>query len=256
MENIKDIFSKYGFAALIILLGIILLAIAGSSGQNTLVIIGVITIILCAALIALNNSGVIPVKFTVIFVSVLILCSISFTWLDYDSVQNKIEFMAEQDKREARVVKRLIDIRSAQVSYKNLYGEYADNFDKLISHVMNDSMPVVKAIGFVPDTLTEAKAVELGIVTRDTLLISVRDTLFPSNYAVDSLRFVPNSKGGEFTLQAGEIEKNRLKVKVFEAFASNDKMLLGMDFSEEYIDMSEGLRVGSMTEPHTRGNWE
>ena len=81
-------------------------------------------------------------------------------------------------------------------------------------HIKNDSMPVIKAIGFVPDTLTEAKAVELGIVTRDTLLISVRDTLFPKNYSVDSLRYVPTSDGKEFDMNAGEIEKNQLPKQI------------------------------------------
>jgi len=256
MENIKDNLSKYGFALIIVILGIILFALAVSSGQNPLVMVGIATIILCAALIALSNSGVIPIKFTVVMVGALILCSIGYSWLDYNSIQNKIRFIVEQDRREAVVVERLKDIRSAQVSYKKIYGEYANSFDKLISHVMLDSIPVVKAIGNVPDSLTEPEAVELGIVTRDTFLISVRDTLFASNYSVDSLRYVPFSEGEEFTLQSGEIEKNKLTVRVFEAFASNDKILHGMNLSEEYIDLTNGLRVGSMTEPHTRGNWE
>jgi len=256
MENIKDILSRYGFASLIIIVGIIVFAIAGTSGQNTMVMVGIVTVILCAAIIALSNSGVIPYKFTVVFVSFLAIGSLGFTYLNYDSIQNKLEFIAEQNRRKAKVVKRLIDIRSVQISYKKLYGEYAGNFDNLIGHVKNDSMPVIKADGFVPDSLTEAEAVEMGIVTRDTFLLSVRDTLFPSDYFVDSLRYVPFSDGEEFTLQAGEIEKNKLKVKVFEAFASYEKILHGMDFTEEYIDLSNGIRVGSMTDPHTRGNWE
>ena len=252
----KELVSKFGFAALLIVLGLLTLFVALSDGQNSLVILGLVTVILCAILIALNNSGVIPLKFTTILIFALVFGSATFAWLDYDSVQNKLEFIAEQEKRETDVVQRLMDIRSAQVSYKKLYGSYASNFDALINHVKNDSMPVVKAIGFVPDTLTEAKAVELGIVTRDTLLISVRDTLFPRDYPIDSLRFVPNSGGQEFELQSGEVEKNKLKVKVFEAFATNEKILHGMNLSEEYIDLKDGLRVGSMTEPHTRGNWE
>lgn len=252
----KNLLSKYGFASLIILAGLILLISAISSGQNTLVIVGVITIMLSAALAALSNSGVLPVKVTGILVGITVVASIYFVWLDYSSVKDKLEFIKTQKEREAEVVKRLIDIRSAEQSYKKLYGAYTDNFDALIQHVMNDSMPVVKAIGAVPDSLTELEAVDMGIVTRDTLLISVRDTLFPKNYAVDSLRYVPNSGGQEFRLRAGEVEKNQLKVKVFEAFASNDKILYGLDLSEESVNVNDGLHVGSMEEPHTRGNWE
>lgn len=256
MGNIKELISKYGFASLIILLGLILFFLALSGGQNTMVMIGIITVILSASLIALNNSGVIPVKFTTILVGVTVVASVIYIYLDYSSVQNKLKFIEQKSAREKRVVERLIDIRSAEVSYKNLYGEYAGNFDALINHVKNDSMPVVKAIGAVPDTLTELKAVELGIVSRDTLLISVRDTLFPKGFPIDSLRYVPMSGGQEFELQSGEVEKNQLTVKVFEAFANNEKILHGIDLSEDFVDLTEGLRVGSMTEPHTRGNWE
>lgn len=256
MKNYREFLSKYGFASLIIILGIILFTMATTGGQNIWVISGIVTVVLTAALIALSNSGVIPYKFTIVFVALTFIGSMTYVFLDYTSVQNKLDFIAEKKSRENRVVERLMDIRSAQVSYKKLYGAYAGNFNDLIKHVKNDSMPVVKAIGTVPDTLTEIKAVELGIVTRDTLKISVRDTLFPKNFPIDSLRYVPLSNGQEFRLQAGEVEKNKLTVKVFEAFADYNKILYGMDLSEDYIDLSKGLSVGSMTEPHIRGNWE
>ncbi len=256
MGNIKEILSRYGFATLLFIFMIILLIIAGGSGQNSWVMMGIITVLGASVLIALHNSGVIPVKLTSLLVAILVVCSLTYAYFDYSSIQNKLDFMKIQAAREGKVVESLKDIRKAQVSYKKLYGEYADSFDKLESHVKNDSMPVVKAIGSVPDTLTELKAVQLGIVTRDTIKISVRDTLFPSSFNVDSMRYVPYSGGQEFELQASEIEKNKLQVKVFEAFASNEKILNGLDLSEVYVDLDEGLRVGSMTDPHTRGNWE
>ena len=248
--------SKFGFSTLLTVLGLLLLFVATTSGQNNLVLIGIATVVLCAVLISLSNAGIITTKFVVPMVALVILGAIAFTWLDYDSVQNKLEFVKEQKYRESKVVARLIDIRSAQVTYKRVHGEYAGTFDDLISHVNYDSISVVKAMGYVPDTLTELKAIELGIVSRDTLKISVKDTLFGKDFAIDSLRYVPYSGGQEYRLQSGEIEKNKLKVKVFEAFASYDKILNGMNLSEEYVNVEEGLHVGSMTEPHVRGNWE
>lgn len=256
MGNIKELLNKYGFGTLILLIGIILLYAGSSGGQNNLVLISSATMIVASLLIILNNAGLISMELTKILVFFLIVSSLFFVWLNYNSVQEKLRFISEMQKRESKVVTRLMDIRTAEVSYKKLYGSFTDNFDALIQHVKNDSMPVVKAIGSVPDTLTEAKAVELGIVSRDTFKISVRDTLFPADFPIDSLRYVPNSGNQEFVLKAGEIEKNKLMVKVFEAFASYDKILYGMNLSEEYIDLSDGLRVGSMTDPHTRGNWE
>ncbi|MEQ9063088.1 MAG: hypothetical protein RIE58_02865 [Vicingaceae bacterium] len=256
MADFKGILSRFGFSSFLLVTGIILFFTALSGGQNGLVLAGIAAIVIGAILIILFNSGILKLNLLIVFLA-LVFAGVAFlAWLDYSSVQRKIDFVKVQDYRESKVVERLMDIRTAQVSYKKLYGQYAGNFDALINHVKNDSMPVVKAIGFVPDTLTEMKAVELGIVTRDTLLISVRDTLFKMDFSIDSLRYVPFSDGGEFKLESGEIEKNQLKVKVFEAFASNEKILHGLNLSEEYIDLEDGLRVGSMTEPHTRGNWE
>ena len=256
MKNYRELLSKYGFASLIIILGIILFIMAVAGGQNIWVKSGIITVVLTAGVILMSNSGIVPYKFTIVLVAITFAGSMTYIFLDYTSVQNKLDFITEKKSRENRVVKRLIDIRSAQVSYKKLYGAYSGNFNDLINHIKNDSMPVVKAIGTVPDTLTELKAVELGIVTRDTLKLSVRDTLFPKNFPIDSLRYVPLSNGQEFRLLAGEVEKNKLKVKVFEAFADYNKILYGMDLTEDYIDLSKGISVGSMTEPHIRGNWE
>lgn len=256
MADIKGLISKFGFSSLLFILGMLLFIVAVSGGQNGYVLIGIVTIVISSVLISLSNVGIISIKLLMPIIALVVLGAAFLAWLDYDSVQNKLEFVKKQDYREAKVVARLMNIRSAQVTYKQVHREYAGTFDALINHVKFDSISVVKAMGFVPDSLTELKAVELGIVTRDTLKISVRDTLFGKNFYVDSLRFVPLSNGQEFKLESGEIERNKLKVKVFEAFASFDKILYGMDLSEEYIDVEDGLRVGSMTDPHTRGNWE
>ena len=256
MADFKGLISKFGFSTLLLVLGLFLLYVAATTGQNNMVLIGIVTIVVCAILISLSNAGLIRIKLVFPVIALVVLGALFFAWMDYDSVQNKLEFVKQQKYRELKVVARLMDIRDAQVTYKKVHGEYAGSFDDLINHVKYDSISVVKAMGTVPDTLTELKAVELGIVSRDTFKISVKDTLFGNNFAVDSLRYVPFSGGQEYRLQAGEIEKNKLTVKVFEAFASYDKILKGMNLSEEYVNVEEGLSVGSMTEPHIRGNWE
>ena len=256
MHNIKDLISRYGFATLLFIIGLALFIVASLGGQNSSVLIGVSVISVSAVLIALSNAGIISIKLVLPVVAVVVLGAISFAWMDYDSVQDKLDFMAAQRSREVKVVEKLKDIRTAQISYKGVYGKYASNFAALSEHFYNDSMTVIKADGFVPDSLTEAKAVELGIVIRDTLKISIRDTLFTPNYPIDSLQYIPFSNGQVFKLEAGIVEKNKMKVQVFEAFAGNGKILTGLDLGEQYIDETEGLSVGSMTDPHTRGNWE
>ena len=100
------------------------------------------------------------------------------------------------------------------------------------------------------------------MIIRDTTKVSVLDSLFPSNYKIDSLRYIPYSGGREFTLKKGTIETaSKLKVKVFEASAPSKYILKDLD-EQEIINLNDGLdykglKVGSVTEVNNgAGNWE
>jgi hypothetical protein len=184
-------------------------------------------------------------------------------YLLLDSIRQPIRFQHEQRARYNRTIERLKDIRRAQLAYRSVYGEFTGNFDTLINFIKNDSFRVVMAIGFEDD---DADAVKQQII-RDTIRVSVRDSLFPPNYVVDSLRYVPYTGGREqFFLGAGEVlTGSGLAVKVFEAHVHNDVLLHGLDrqlvinMNDERIkrDQFPGLRVGSLTETtNNAGNWE
>lgn len=176
---------------------------------------------------------------------VISLAIVFLIYLIYDSVRKPIRFHEERDKRYAQIIERLKNIRTAELSFYDKYGRYTASFDSLINFIKYDSMPIVKAIGTVPDTLTEEQAVKMKLVSRDTINIAIKDTLFPKNFIPDSLRFVPFSGGKEFNLNAGEIiTGSKVKVKVFEAIDPNP------------FDPTFQLKVGSMVEASTAGNWE
>jgi hypothetical protein len=178
----------------------------------------------------------------------------------FDSINSKIQFEKELKKRKETVTERLKDIRTAQIAYKNLNGEYANDFDVLINFVRTGQMPIIKLIGDAEDSLQVAQ----GLVIRDTTYVNLMDTLFPERlnqnriraFHLDSLPVIPFSGGERFALDAGEIEKNKVKVKVFEAFASYKQILKDLETENHSVKLNEGLRVGSMTEPSTSGNWE
>jgi hypothetical protein len=178
----------------------------------------------------------------------------------FDSINSKIQFEKELKKRKEAVTERLKDIRTAQIAYKNINGEYANDFDVLINFVKTGKMPIIKLVGDADDSLQVAQ----GLVIRDTTYVNLMDTLFPARltqnriraFYLDSIAYVPFSGGERFMLDAGEIEKNKVKVKVFEAFASYKQMLKELETENHSIKLNEGLRVGSMTEPSTSGNWE
>lgn len=185
---------------------------------------------------------------------VLLVVAGILAYLIYDGIQNKIEFRDQAEARREVVQNRLEEVVVAQKGFKNEKGRYAANFEELIYFLKNDSLSVVKAIGNVPDSLTEVQAVEKGIVTRDTSLIPAT-TIFPEGFAYDSLKIIPFSGGSSFKMKADQIEKNKINVNVFEASATLGEVYKGLKTKNENIDLKEVIKVGSLEEPITTGNW-
>ncbi len=98
---------------------------------------------------------------------VLTLCVVGLAYICVGSIMGSINFGKVREAREKQIIARLIDIRTAQVAYRDLHqGQYTDNFDELIEFVKNDSLPFVKKVGELSDKqledgLTEPKAVKL-----------------------------------------------------------------------------------------------
>ncbi len=202
---------------------------------------------------------------------VLALAIILLGYLLVESIMKPIRFNKEREKREKATISRLENIRTAQVAFKDKYGRYTGSFDSLINFVKYDSFPVVRAIGSIPDSLylegmTELEAIKLGLIIRDTMFVSVLDSIFSPRYPIDSLRHVPFSDTAQFFLGATEIQTLSLvKVEVFEAHVINDILLHGMDrqliinYNAERVKITNfpGLRVGSLEEStNNAGNWE
>jgi len=202
---------------------------------------------------------------------VLALAVILLGYLLIESIMQPIRFNKERTKREKATISRLVDIRTAQVAFKDKFGSYTGSFDSLINFVKSDSFPIVRAIGSIPDSLylagmTESEALELGLIIRDTLYVSVLDSIFQSGYPIDSLRYVPFADTNQFFIGATEIETgSKVKVKVFEAHVINDILLHNMDrqliinYTAERVKITNfpGLRVGSLEEAtNNAGNWE
>lgn len=184
----------------------------------------------------------------------LAVVAVILAYFIYSGIQDKIIFQEKAQARREVVQNRLLDVVTAQKSFKGERGRFSANFDELLHFLNNDSLTIIKAIGNVPDTLTESQAVELGIVIRDTSLVPA-STIFPEDYAIDSLRIIPFSEGNEFKMKAGVIEKNKVNVNVFEASATLKDVFNGLNTKNENIDMDDKIQVGSMTEPITTGNW-
>ena len=190
----------------------------------------------------------------------LLVVIIVLVYLVYESVMGPVRFNKDVDKRNKAVVQNLRDIRNAEITYKTIHGKYMSDFDTLIDFLKNGEIPVVKMVPDPEDT-TFTKTI------RDTLgYIAVKDSLFGDRvaFAVEDLKYIPFTENEMFNLDAGIIEKGGVDVNVFEASVHYKVYLNGLDeqkvinliASKEQIEKYAGLKVGSMTEASTDGNWE
>jgi hypothetical protein len=80
----------------------------------------------------------------------------------------------------------------------------------LVQYIKTGNIRVVRAIGFVPDSLTEAQALKLGIVSRDTFFIPIKDSLFKHvKYNLDSMGYIPCGNRAKFRMDTASVMTGR-----------------------------------------------
>jgi hypothetical protein len=210
-----------------------------------------------------------------IIIQILLIAAAAFlAYMIWDTIQTPIRFEKEKNIRYEKVIQSLKDIRKAQVAYEDVNGQYSGDWDSLINFVLNDSIPKIRKIGMLTDSmmeagLTEAEAMKKGLIIRDTIKASVLDEVFSKGYPVEKLKIIPNSGGQEFWLAQTIITTGSgVKVPVFEARAHNNQILYELqdEYRQQIINLNEqrrknnrypGLKVGSVIEPtNNAGNWE
>jgi len=242
---------RYTVPGLIVLMGLLLLI--GSSDQSSIYKIAGFAIIVSGLLAGLMVANILSNKLNLILQFVVLIGAAYFVYQDYNSVDEEIKYARKKAKVNAAVINRLKDIRTAQVTFRTKYGRYTSSIDTLVNFVKYDSLPEIRAVGEVPDTLTESEAIELGIISRDTFYVSVAEVKFTDarilekrgedySFDPDLMVIVPYSNI-PFMLQAGFIDVSGLQKPVFEAKDPEP-------FAEP------ALKVGSMTEANTNGNWK
>jgi hypothetical protein len=201
---------------------------------------------------------------------ILFAIIVLLAWQVVKSIQAPIKFNNEQTTRERQVIERLIDIRNAEVLYKNANNKYTADFDSLIRFCQDAEIPIVKIVPDPTDTtFTRTINDTIGFVKVMDSLKSGRE-----NFNIADIKFVPFAPNHElFELEAGTIVRNEvIKIPVFEARTPYEVYLAnpGAGFSEkewnqrrdnskaekESINRYAGLKVGSMEEASTDGNWE
>jgi hypothetical protein len=266
MQSIGRILSIYLFPALLIVMGILLLAI--SSGQTSLFQLAGLGILIVGILGALYVKGVISRKVQIGVTVVVAVGAIVFAYQDYAVIQEELAYYRQKEKVKTAVVQRLKDIRKAQIAYNKEYGKYANSFDSLLYFLENGKLSLVKRLGSLPDSLpteemameagiiqtmpdgmTDEEVIQAGLIVRDTIQVDVLGFVFneddrekrKTKFYVDSLPYVPYADH-KFQMEADVVEISGAPTPVFQVKDPKP-------FAEQYM-------VGSLTEASTSGNWK
>ena len=223
-------------------------------------------------------------------IKLLLLISIALlSYFCIMSIRIPIEFTKTKEAREVRVIQNLIDIRSAELEFKDQKGGFTDNFDELIEFLKTAKFKSILKEGALTDLqleagLTEEKAVKIvssgkqkDIISnglenfrRDTTYIDMIESLYGETYThktIDKLAYIPYSEKEKFTLKVNNayFNANGIQIALFEASAPYKTYLHDLDRQEvlNIIDFQmklekfPGLQVGDVDSPNNNaGNWE
>ncbi len=201
----------------------------------------------------------------------LVIAVFVLAWLCVKSITTPIKFDEQKIAREEVVISRLCDIRKAQVEYKKQNNKYTGSLDTLVSFLKDGKVATIYKEGELTDQQleegwTEKKAVEAGIIRRDTTYINAAKFLFGEGFCADSIVYVPFGEGAKFEMAAAILTSSSgVEVPVFEAKTPYNVYLQGLD-KQELININDvarkleryaGLRVGNVEEANNNaGNWE
>ncbi len=203
---------------------------------------------------------------------VLSIVALVLAFLIYSSIKKPIDFEKARKARYDVTIERLKDIRKAQLTYKEVHGKFTGSWDTLINFVMYDSVINIRKVGELTDSMVEAKitekkAIQMGLIVRDSIRVNALETIFGKGYDATQLKYIPvPGEPSEFHLGATVIiTGSGIGVPVFEAKAHNNVILRGLN-PQLIINLNDqrrtnekypGLAVGSLTETiNNAGNWE
>lgn len=208
----------------------------------------------------------------------LALAVIGLGWAVYNSIQVPVNFDKTKTARERAVVAQLIDIRAAQVAYKQEHNKHAANFEELrnwletgevttIYRVMEltekqleEGMTEAKANAIVRKAAAsgnwaEAEAAGLSSIVNGERVSFVRDTVTElakaaifkdrPDFKVENLGIVPFSNGATFAMDTASVmTSSGFNIKVFEASTTYDVYLKDLNSGELRNLTDKQIQIG------------
>ncbi|GAA4324553.1 hypothetical protein GCM10023115_53950 [Pontixanthobacter gangjinensis] len=199
------------------------------------------------------------------------LVIIFLAYLTFNAVYEPIQFNKIKEKRYAKVIKNLKDIRSSELAHKEVTGKFQGDWDSLVKFLDTAEFAITQRrdTTYLDEEYKKTYGVDQYIesVVIDTLgFVPVKDSLFKGNEErYRTMMNIPiEGVDGTFDLEAGTITKGESQIPVFEVkvakakiLADQDRTLVLQENEIQSVDDVNGryISVGSMSEVNTSGNW-
>lgn len=206
-------------------------------------------------------------------IKVLVLVvALVLAYLTVQSVLGPVNFDDTQKSRELVLQRQLKKIAAYQEAYEYVHHRYASE-QELVDFLNNGKVYYVRAEGDYTDDMrekgiTEAQAAAQGLIVRDTIWSSAKDSLLKDGTDVTTLFNVLDTPS-KIKVETGTIEqiigRDTVDVSVFQATVPFEAYLGDLDkgrLKEKTVAALErkngfaGLRIGSLLEVKKTGNWE
>ncbi len=196
---------------------------------------------------------------------------IFLAYLTFNAVYEPIQFNKIKEKRYAKVINNLKDVRAAELAHKEVTGRFAGDWDSLVRFLDTAEFAITQRrdTTFLDEEYKKTYGVDQYIesVVIDTLgFVPVKDSLFKGKEErYRTMMNVPiEGVNTKFDLSAGTVKKGDNSIPVFESKVAKAKVLYDQDrtlvLQENEIQSVDDVNgryisVGSMSEVNTSGNW-
>lgn len=191
----------------------------------------------------------------------------------YNSIIGPVHFNQNKEQRYVAIIAKLKDIKAGQLAYQELNGKFTADFDSLVQFLDTAKFAITARRDTSYADVARNRAFGLdaqkgGYYIEDVIIdtlsfASIKDSIYPGSERYTTMMNISNTEE-VFELRAGTLDKNGTIYQVFEARASKDVILEGLDpdliSQEKQVNSVDGVngpyvKVGSMDEVNTSGNW-
>ncbi|WP_300904819.1 hypothetical protein [uncultured Alistipes sp.] len=204
---------------------------------------------------------------------ILAVVIVALCYVIYKQISTPIRFEAQLKSREASVIDRIKDIRTAQRAFKSKYQHFTGSFDSLEHFILTDTLEFERKIVDEDDSVAMAMLKKSGRKNVEKFKMAVIDTIFSpkklSAEDVRNLRYIPGTDNqAQYILEAGIITtESKVVIPIVECRAPYRLFLDTLEFRQEIINKIDdavnnfnrypGIKFGSMEAGNNEaGNWE